>query len=168
MCTRSNAHLLMATDQSSSPDPLQQLVRLLTVLGGLTVLLVVGTLGTLVNHRTRVPRVPTTILTTPQSPTPTASPVTILPLTATQPNPAYWHPPGDAQLPAGPAGKQISYGRELVVHTAQYLGPQGSVAHLSNGMNCQNCHLDAGTKVLGNNYSAVFSTYPKFRERSGT
>jgi thiosulfate dehydrogenase len=34
-------------------------------------------------------------------------------------------------------------------------------------MNCQNCHLDAGTRPLGNNYSAVASTYPKFRARSG-
>lgn len=82
--------------------------------------------------------------------------------------PDYWHPPGDAQLPAGEAGKQIRYGRELIAHTATYLGPVGSVRYLSNGMNCQNCHLDAGTKVLGNNYSAVFSTYPKFRDRSGS
>jgi thiosulfate dehydrogenase len=35
-------------------------------------------------------------------------------------------------------------------------------------MNCQNCHLDAGTKIFGNNYGAVASTYPKFRARSGT
>ena len=34
-------------------------------------------------------------------------------------------------------------------------------------MNCQNCHLDAGTKPWGNNYGGVFSTYPKFRERRG-
>lgn len=35
-------------------------------------------------------------------------------------------------------------------------------------MNCQNCHLDAGTKPWGNNYGAVASTYPRFRARSGT
>jgi thiosulfate dehydrogenase len=34
-------------------------------------------------------------------------------------------------------------------------------------MNCQNCHLQAGAKSWGNNYAAVFSTYPKFRDRSG-
>lgn len=85
-----------------------------------------------------------------------------------QPKPDYWHPPTDAQLPAGEAGVEIQYGRELIAHTANYLGPNGSVVHLSNGMNCQNCHLDAGTKVLGNNYGGVFSTYPKFRERSGS
>jgi thiosulfate dehydrogenase len=34
-------------------------------------------------------------------------------------------------------------------------------------MNCQNCHLNAGTQPWGNNYFAVQSTYPKFRARSG-
>ncbi|CAN5213846.1 c-type cytochrome [soil metagenome] len=82
--------------------------------------------------------------------------------------PDYWHPPDESRIPAGWQGQQIRYGRDLIAHTAKYLGPKGSVRHLSNGMNCQNCHLEAGTKVLGNNYSAVFSTYPKFRERSGS
>lgn len=62
----------------------------------------------------------------------------------------------------------VRYGRELIANTAFYLGPQGSVDHRTNGMNCQNCHLDAGTRPWGNNYGAVWSTYPKFRERSGT
>jgi thiosulfate dehydrogenase len=35
-------------------------------------------------------------------------------------------------------------------------------------MNCQNCHLKAGTVPFGNNYGAVASTYPKFRSRSGS
>jgi thiosulfate dehydrogenase len=35
-------------------------------------------------------------------------------------------------------------------------------------MNCQNCHLEAGTKVFGNNYGSVAANYPKFRPRSGT
>lgn len=64
-------------------------------------------------------------------------------------------------------GALIRYGRELIVNTAAYPGPKGSVAALTNGMNCQNCHLDAGTKPWGNNYGAVWSTYPKFRARSG-
>ncbi|KXK29115.1 MAG: cytochrome c class I, partial [Bacteroidetes bacterium OLB12] len=53
------------------------------------------------------------------------------------------------------------------MHTAAYLGPKGSVKAISNGLNCQNCHLDAGTKVFGNNYGSVAATYPKFRARSG-
>lgn len=61
----------------------------------------------------------------------------------------------------------VRYGRALIANTAYYLGPKGIVAAQTNGMNCQNCHLDAGTRPWGNNYSAVWSTYPKFRERSG-
>jgi thiosulfate dehydrogenase len=61
----------------------------------------------------------------------------------------------------------VLYGRELIAHTSDYLGPKGSVKSMSNGMNCQNCHLKAGTQPWGNNYFAVESTYPKFRARSG-
>jgi thiosulfate dehydrogenase len=61
----------------------------------------------------------------------------------------------------------IQYGKELVTNTARYLGPKGSVVQVSNGMNCQNCHLEAGTRPWGNNYGAVASTYPKYRARSG-
>ena len=62
---------------------------------------------------------------------------------------------------------QLEYGKDLIVNTATYLGPKGSVAHLTNGMNCQNCHLNAGTQPYGNNYGSVASTYPKYRGRSG-
>jgi thiosulfate dehydrogenase len=62
----------------------------------------------------------------------------------------------------------ILYGRSLIANTSGYLGPNGKVQHISNGMNCQNCHLEAGSKPWGNNYGAVSSTYPKFRDRSGS
>jgi thiosulfate dehydrogenase len=61
----------------------------------------------------------------------------------------------------------ILYGQELIAHTSKYLGPYGKVAKITNGMNCQNCHLNAGNQAWGNNYWAVYSTYPKFRDRSG-
>lgn len=60
------------------------------------------------------------------------------------------------------------YGRELIANTSYYLGPKGIVSQITNGMNCQNCHLEAGTIPWGNNYSAVSSTYPLLRGRSGT
>jgi thiosulfate dehydrogenase len=79
-----------------------------------------------------------------------------------------WQPPDTASISTDSAGNVVRYGLELVANTSFYLGPKGSVAQITNGMNCQNCHLDAGTRLWGNNYSAVFSTYPKFRDRSGT
>ncbi len=79
-----------------------------------------------------------------------------------------WTGPGINQIPVDDQGVLIRYGRKLIENTAFYLGPNGTVKQISNGMNCQNCHLDAGTKPWGNNYGAVASTYPKFRDRSGT
>jgi len=78
-----------------------------------------------------------------------------------------WSPPDTSKIAHDAQGELIRYGRDLVAHTARFIGPRGSVSRGANGMNCQNCHLDAGTRFLGNNYSAVASTYPKFRARSG-
>lgn len=79
-----------------------------------------------------------------------------------------WYSPDINNVAHDDAGVLIRYGRELIEHTSVYLGPKGKVIQTSNGMNCQNCHLQSGTKPFGNNYGAVASTYPKFRERSGT
>lgn len=79
-----------------------------------------------------------------------------------------WQAPDTLDIKNEPNADQIMYGRSLISHTSAFLGPYGSVAEMSNGMNCQNCHLEAGTKPFGNNYSGVASSYPKFRERSGS
>ena len=81
--------------------------------------------------------------------------------------PPAWSAPDTASIAAGKAGDLIRYGRRLISSTSCYFGPKGSIARISNGMNCQNCHLDAGTRPWGNNFGAVYSTYPKFRERRG-
>jgi thiosulfate dehydrogenase len=78
-----------------------------------------------------------------------------------------WIAPSEEEIPADEQGDLIRYGKELISNTSTYLGPKGIVAPLSNGMNCQNCHSAAGTQNFGNPFSAVVSTYPKYRERSG-
>ncbi|HWR31954.1 MAG TPA: c-type cytochrome, partial [Chitinophagaceae bacterium] len=70
-------------------------------------------------------------------------------------------------LPQTEEGDLIRYGRELIVNTSTYLGPKGNVARITNGMNCQNCHIMAGLKPNGNSFAAVASTYPRYRDRSG-
>lgn len=90
--------------------------------------------------------------------------------TALETKDSTWTPPSlfaDYEL-QGEERKLVIYGEDIIANTSRYFGPHGSVATISNGMNCQNCHLNAGRKNWGNNYSAVYSTYPKFRERSGT
>ena len=135
---------------------LPQLVRLLMVLTAAVALVVVVVVARLYGP----PAVP--------------APVAVADEATQGPPPAgsYHRPatpaPDTATIPRTAAGRRIRYGRELIAHTAQYLGPQGSVAHLTNGLNCQNCHLQAGTQGFANNYLAVASTYPKMRGRSGT
>jgi thiosulfate dehydrogenase len=79
-----------------------------------------------------------------------------------------WLPDEASKTHTPNENRLIRYGKDLIDHTARYLGPKGIVAPISNGMNCDNCHLDAGTKPFAANYRAVASTYPKFRNRSGT
>ncbi len=81
---------------------------------------------------------------------------------------AYWQPAAMDAVTDPQLKEQVYYGRELIAHTAKYLGPNGSVLQITNGQNCQNCHLQAGTMAFGNNYGSVAATYPKFRARSGT
>ena len=82
-------------------------------------------------------------------------------------DPTIWDVPDINGLPRTPEAGLIRYGRELIVNTSVYLGPKGRIASMSNGMNCQNCHLEAGTRIRGNCFALVASTYPKFRPRSG-
>jgi thiosulfate dehydrogenase len=79
-----------------------------------------------------------------------------------------WTAPDTASIPKDDEVKLISYGRTLIMHTSKYFGPKGSISKSSNGMSCQNCHLDAGTRPFGNNLGAVSSTYPKFLPRSNS
>ncbi len=81
---------------------------------------------------------------------------------------SYWQPVSLAEITDPTIKEQINYGKELIAHTAKYVGPNGAVLQITNGQNCQNCHLQAGTMVFGNNYGSVASTYPKFRARSGS
>ena len=78
-----------------------------------------------------------------------------------------WQAPDITSLPDDEHGKMIRYGRELIVNTSLFFGPKGKIAAITNGMNCQNCHIDAGLRSFAGSFSAVASTYPKFRERSG-
>ena len=79
-----------------------------------------------------------------------------------------WKAPDTSTIPDDERGDLIRYGLELVSNTAYYLGPKGKVARITNGMNCQNCHLEAGTRPWGNNYGRATATFPNYRHRSGT
>jgi len=78
-----------------------------------------------------------------------------------------WQAPNLRWLPVNAETEQLRYGKELIANTSKYFGPKGTLAKITNGMECQNCHIDAGTRPYGNSFGAVASTYPKYRDRSG-
>lgn len=59
--------------------------------------------------------------------------------------------PNIDELPDNEYGKLVKYGKELIVHTYKYIGPEVddvSMRYAGNNNSCQNCHLDAGTKNI--------------------
>ena len=79
-----------------------------------------------------------------------------------------WEAPDPLLASTDKEAAMIDYGRQLIAQTQDYYGANGIVrARSINAMNCQNCHLEAGTKPFGNNYFGVASTYPQMRARSG-
>lgn len=78
-------------------------------------------------------------------------------------------PPDTLNIAHSPQAALIRYGRELIANTRKYLGPGGKVMQVSNRLNCQNCHLEAGAKAdaYSSNFMGVAANYPLYRERSG-
>lgn len=78
-----------------------------------------------------------------------------------------WVAPDTNTIPKNEYGQLIRYGKQLISHTARYIGPEGSINKNANGMNCQNCHLDAGTRAWAGSFGGVASVYPRFSDRRG-
>jgi thiosulfate dehydrogenase len=79
---------------------------------------------------------------------------------------AVFQPPDTSTIPHDDFGDMVRYGRDLVINTARYLGPSGTVGHyLGNKMNCESCHLDAGTRPFGYNFFSAHARYPQYRGR---
>ncbi len=72
------------------------------------------------------------------------------------------------EIPSGNAGREILYGRELIANTNYYFGKKGVVKpFLSNSVQCQSCHLDAGTRLFGNNLLYTYKKFPGYFARTG-
>lgn len=79
---------------------------------------------------------------------------------------AIWHVPDTSEITNDEFGKMVKYGRNLIINTALYIGPEGKVSkNLGNKMNCTNCHLEAGTKPYALNYFSSHARYPQYRSR---
>jgi thiosulfate dehydrogenase len=67
-----------------------------------------------------------------------------------------------------PFGKLVKYGHALMVDTANQIGP--SVSHPAkrlsgNNLNCQSCHLKAGTRPYSMPLTGVWGQFPQYRGR---
>lgn len=81
-----------------------------------------------------------------------------------------WAVPNIDSLPDNAWGRTVRYGRDLITKTASLIGPE--VANpdrrfSGNNLNCENCHLQAGTKEYGLSLIGVYSDFPNYRARSG-
>jgi len=67
-------------------------------------------------------------------------------------------------------GKLVKYGRALVADTANQIGPTASDSaqrFSGNNLNCQSCHLQAGTKAYAMPLVGVWGQFPQYRGREG-
>ncbi len=77
-----------------------------------------------------------------------------------------WPTPDTLSIPNNEFGNAVKYGKQLLLNTAYYIGPDGIVSqNLGNKMNCSNCHLEAGTKPYGLNFFSTHARYPQYRAR---
>jgi len=76
--------------------------------------------------------------------------------------------PDTSLIPKDQFGEMVRYGRQLMLNTAYYIGPNGVAGqYLGNKMNCTNCHQDAGTKPYSFNLIRSHDRYPQYRAREG-
>lgn len=81
-----------------------------------------------------------------------------------------WRVPDIEKLPDDEWGKAVRYGRDLISKTASIIGPEvkdPARRYAGNNLNCQNCHIAAGTREYGIPFVGVFADFPKYRARTG-
>jgi thiosulfate dehydrogenase len=64
-------------------------------------------------------------------------------------------------VPTGQVGDMIRYGHELIVHTRAHLGK-----YVTSNMDCQACHVNAGTKARGGTFVGIAAQFPQWNKRA--
>jgi thiosulfate dehydrogenase len=79
-----------------------------------------------------------------------------------------WTIPDVDALPMDAFGRTVRLGRDLIAHTAATIGPDATdpaMRFSGNGLECQSCHEDAGTKKFGLPLAGVWGVFPQFIAR---
>jgi thiosulfate dehydrogenase len=82
--------------------------------------------------------------------------------------PSDWTVPDIQTLPDDKFGRLVRLGKDLVVNTQKYVGPEvadPAMRYAGNNLACTSCHVDGGTKKFGNPFVGTFADYPQYRPR---
>ena len=81
-----------------------------------------------------------------------------------------WTAPDIASVGDDPFGKLVKYGHALISDTANQIGPNAAdpaKRFTGNNLNCQSCHLDAGTRPYAMPLIGIWGQFPQYRGREG-
>jgi thiosulfate dehydrogenase len=67
----------------------------------------------------------------------------------------------DMQLPKGDRGTLIRYGRDLIRHTRALMP-----ANVGADMDCEACHVEAGTRPKGESFVGIAAEFPQWNTRA--
>lgn len=74
---------------------------------------------------------------------------------------ARFTPPPESAIPDNAFGAMVRKGERIFNHTQKYAG-----AYVGNGLNCSNCHLDAGRRPDSAPMWAAYVRYPRYRSKN--
>lgn len=74
---------------------------------------------------------------------------------------ASFTPPPDSAIPDDKFGAMVRQGRDIFMHTQKY-----AKDYVGNGLNCENCHLDAGRRANSAPMWAAYVRYPRYRAKN--
>jgi thiosulfate dehydrogenase len=79
-----------------------------------------------------------------------------------------WQVPDPDSLPDDAYGRAVRMGRDLIVKTSSMIGPDApdpARRYAGNGLDCQSCHLNAGTQRFGLPLAGVWGVFPTYIAR---
>jgi thiosulfate dehydrogenase len=79
-----------------------------------------------------------------------------------------WDVPNPDKLPDDAFGRAVRQGRDLITKTSSLIGPDASDPanrYGGNGLDCQSCHLNAGTQRFGLPLAGIWGVFPTYIAR---
>ena len=80
-----------------------------------------------------------------------------------------WRVPDINGLPDTPSGRAVRFGRDLINHSTALMGPDAAdpaKRYTGNGLECTNCHINAGTARFAIPLVGIYASYPAFSART--